>query len=138
MRGNREGQWGHLATHFGPCGRCPQTISPNREVVTFYIFVSFLLVERAKDAKYISGLKPMRKLDLGLPLVSFYHKRRWQLPVEPPPPSLYKDLQQRAWVSLYSGHQDASNDMHVELEVTVTLFQACSERLGIGGGAFPP
>ena len=42
MRGNRE------VTAFpylwGRCGWCPQIVGPNREVVTFYIYVSFFFM----------------------------------------------------------------------------------------------
>ena len=67
MLGNREGQWRQLAPTLGQCGWCPQTVSPNIEVATFYIFASFFFIgEKAKGWK-ISGLKPMRKLYLGYP-----------------------------------------------------------------------
>ena len=59
-------QWGQLAPILGPCGRCPQTVSPNREVATFLYFRSVFIGEKAKERK-ISGLKPMKKLDLGVP-----------------------------------------------------------------------
>ena len=48
--GTGRGQWGQFALTLGPCGRCPQTVSPNR-VVTFYIFASFLSVKRPKGEK---------------------------------------------------------------------------------------
>ena len=42
------GSRGSLPPTLGPCGRCPKTVSPNREVIAFCIFVSFFSSEKTK------------------------------------------------------------------------------------------
>ena len=71
MRGSQERAVGQHAPNFRAVWMVPRkNVSPNREVATFYIFVSFFICEpataKAKGWK-ISGLKPLRKLDLGYP-----------------------------------------------------------------------
>ena len=84
MRVNREGVVGTAFPQLW--GRVDDVPNPSaRTEKLLLLYFRFVFIgENAKGLK-ISGLKPTRKLDLGVPYVSFYHERHWQMSVEPPP-----------------------------------------------------